>query len=169
MSMSVAENLTLSHLEPFCRWGLLSLRRQRDATKRWIERLSIRTQGPGQALNDLSGGNQQKVALARLLHHDVDVLLLDEPTASLDGRSTAVIEDALTALKERRRLAILWVTHDTAQARRVADRVLVLDGGRVASFTDAEAFPWDEWDFEAQRSGMNGERSTGADPGGECA
>jgi ribose transport system ATP-binding protein len=59
--------------------------------RRWIETLGVRAAGPGQAVRELSGGNQQKVALARLLHHDVDVLLLDEPTRGIDVASKAQI------------------------------------------------------------------------------
>jgi len=82
----------------------------------------------------LSGGEQQRVCLARSLVIGSRALLLDEPTASLDHEATARIESTLMRLKEKRELAILWVTHDVYQAERVADRIFSLDGngnGRI--------------------------------------
>jgi ribose transport system ATP-binding protein len=76
LALSLADNVTLSRLDGFGPWGLVLPRRQAAATRRWIDRLRIRCQGPGQTVSALSGGNQQKVALARLLEHVVDVLLL---------------------------------------------------------------------------------------------
>ena len=69
----------------------MSPSRQRQSAREWIERLDIRAAGPAQQVSRLSGGNQQKVALARLLHHDVDVLVLDEPTRGIDVGSKAQI------------------------------------------------------------------------------
>ena len=75
--------------------------RQRAAAARWIERLRIRCRGGRQPVGELSGGNQQKVALARLLHHDVDVFLLDEPTRGIDVGSKAEIYALIDELAPR--------------------------------------------------------------------
>ncbi len=93
----------------------------------------------------LSGGEQQRVCLARSLVIGSEALLLDEPTASLDNKAASKVERTILDLKENRELAILWVTHSTAQARRVADRVLYLKDGRVRSFAPAEEFDWERW------------------------
>src|SRR5205823_5764120 len=79
LDLSIADNLTLSKLP-----SVVLPSDERASAQIWIERLGIRCRNPFQKLRDLSGGNQQKVALARLLHHDVDVLLLDEPTRGID-------------------------------------------------------------------------------------
>src|SRR5207247_5452962 len=98
LGLSVADNLTLSRLERLGPGTVVLPSRQDSASRRWIERLGIRCRGPRQAVAELSGGNQQKVALARVLHHDVDVLVLDEPTRGIDVASKAEIYALIDAL-----------------------------------------------------------------------
>ncbi|HVP11163.1 MAG TPA: sugar ABC transporter ATP-binding protein, partial [Phycisphaerae bacterium] len=101
LSRSIIDNLLLSRLGPFVRWGHLNWGAMRRTTAEWIGRLDIRARGAGQRVRDLSGGNQQKTALARLLHHDVDILLLDEPTRGIDVASKAQIYELIGALAAR--------------------------------------------------------------------
>ena len=82
-------------------------------------------------VDDLSGGERQRVAVARTLYIDPEVLLLDEPTAHLDEETEARIEDLLTDLIRDDDLTCVLVTHDTAQAERLGDRVVEFEGGRV--------------------------------------
>jgi len=82
------------------------------------------------AAGSLSGGEAQRVAFARALAYDPDVLLLDEPTSDLDPRNTAAIEDAVDAARGRG-IGVAIATHDMHQAERIADRVAVLLDGRV--------------------------------------
>jgi ribose transport system ATP-binding protein len=98
LSLSVADNVTLSALKGFGPLGLVLPSRQDKATRRWLEALDIRCRGPRQPVLSLSGGNQQKVALARLLQHDVDVLLLDEPTRGIDVAAKALVYRLINAL-----------------------------------------------------------------------
>jgi ribose transport system ATP-binding protein len=128
--LSVADNLTLSTLSRLGPLGFVSGRRQRAATQRWIGELGIRCQGPGQRAADLSGGNQQKVALARLLEHDVDVFLLDEPTRGIDVGSKAQIY----ALIDRLALAgkaVLLVSSYLPELLGVCDRIAVMSRGEL--------------------------------------
>jgi ABC-type sulfate/molybdate transport systems ATPase subunit len=81
----------------------------------------------------LSVGEQQRVMLARALALQPAVLLLDEPTSALDERSKAAVEGTLLDLRERLALSFVFVTHDLAQAERLADRVVWLEGGRVTA------------------------------------
>src|SRR5262249_56374839 len=83
LGLSVADNMTLTRLEPFGPAFTVVPSRQNAAASRWIERLGIVCRDARQPAGELSGGNQQKVAVARLLHHDVDVLVLDEPTRGI--------------------------------------------------------------------------------------
>ncbi|MBT0958706.1 ATP-binding cassette domain-containing protein [Alphaproteobacteria bacterium KMM 3653] len=87
----------------------------------------------------LSGGEKQMLALGRALISGPDLLFLDEPCASLDGRATAAIEGLLRAARESR-TRIIMATHDLAQARRLADEVIFLRNGQVERHCAAEAF-----------------------------
>lgn len=78
----------------------------------------------------LSGGEQQRVALARALANGPEVLLLDEPTASLDKGAAHQVEELITRVCRRRGLTAVWVSHDLEQARRVSDQVVLIVGGR---------------------------------------
>lgn len=82
--------------------------------------------------DNLSGGEAQRACLARTLLTNPEVLLMDEPTSSLDPAAARVLEE-LTADLVRDGLTVLWVSHDLAQARRIADHTVVLVDGRVAS------------------------------------
>jgi ribose transport system ATP-binding protein len=97
-NLNIADNMTMTRLEGPVRGFFVSPSRQRQSTREWIARLDIRAAGPAQEVARLSGGNQQKVALARLLHHNVDVLVLDEPTRGIDVASKAQIYKLLDEL-----------------------------------------------------------------------
>jgi putative ABC transport system ATP-binding protein len=81
----------------------------------------------------LSVGEQQRVMLARALALQPKVLLLDEPTAALDERSKTAVERTLLDLRKRLSLSVVFVTHELAQAERLADRVVWLEGGRLST------------------------------------
>ena len=91
LGLSVADNLTLTRLEPFGPHALVIPARQKKTSAALISRMEIKCASPSQPAGELSGGNQQKIAIARLLHHDVDVLVLDEPTRGIDVGSKAQI------------------------------------------------------------------------------
>jgi ribose transport system ATP-binding protein len=91
LNLPIADNLTLTCLGPFTTAGLISQSRQEAAATNLMERLLVKAAGPAQAIGELSGGNQQKVAIGRLLHHGCDILLLDEPTRGIDVGAKAHI------------------------------------------------------------------------------
>jgi len=93
-----------------------------------------------QSARKLSGGEMQRVALARALVIEPDVLLLDEPTANLDPQNVASIESIAQSVKESAGTTIVLVTHNVFQARRLADRVLLLLDGEVVEVAQTEAF-----------------------------
>ena len=125
LSLSVADNLTLSKLP-----ALNSPSSQSRAAAPWIDRLAIKCRSPRQPVADLSGGNQQKIALARLLHHDVDVLLLDEPTRGIDVGSKAEIYRVIDQLAVAGN-AILMVSSYLPELLGVCDRIAVMHRGTL--------------------------------------
>jgi ribose transport system ATP-binding protein len=137
LSLSVADNVTLSKLRGFGPLGLVLPGKQDSATRRWLKSLDIRCLGPRQPVASLSGGNQQKVALARLLEHDVDVLLLDEPTRGIDVAAKALVYKLVNTLASgspdegRRPRAILMVSSYLPELMGVCDRIAVMCRGRL--------------------------------------
>jgi tungstate transport system ATP-binding protein len=87
----------------------------------------------------LSGGEQQRLALARALARDPAVLFLDEPTASLDPYATKAIEDIIRAVSERG-VKVVMSTHDLGQAKRLAGDIVLLHRGRLIETAQADAF-----------------------------
>jgi ribose transport system ATP-binding protein len=135
LGLSIADNLTLSRLDGLGPAGTVAPGRQQAAARLWIERLGIRCRSADQPTVELSGGNQQKVALARLLHHDVDLFVLDEPTRGIDVASKAEIYalvDALVAGREGRKRAVLMVSSYLPELLGLADRVAVMHRGRLS-------------------------------------
>ncbi|MGE5359567.1 MAG: sugar ABC transporter ATP-binding protein [Bacteroidales bacterium] len=130
LPMSVADNVTLSRLEGLGRWRLVLPARQRHATTRWVEALNIRCADASQAVSQLSGGNQQKVALARLLHHDVDVLLLDEPTRGIDVASKAQIYKVIDRLANAGK-SVLLVSSYLPELLGICDRIAMMSRGTL--------------------------------------
>ena len=88
----------------------------------------------------LSSGEAQRLGIARALVIDPEMLFLDEPTASLDPHSTAIIEETIMKVKERGKLSIIMVTHNIFQAQRLADRVLFMYDGMIADHGLNEEF-----------------------------
>jgi ribose transport system ATP-binding protein len=141
LGLSIADNLTLARLGGLGPLNLVLPSRQRAACKPWIEKIPIKCQGPEQRISGLSGGNQQKVALARLLHADVDVLLLDEPTRGIDVGSKAQIYRLIDELASRGK-AVLLISSYIPELLGVCDRIAVMSRGKL---TEARARTnWDE-------------------------
>jgi ribose transport system ATP-binding protein len=139
LNRSLADNLTATRFAPVSRWGFISNARQRSCTERWMRRLDVRAQGPAQAAAELSGGNQQKIALGRLLHHEAKILLLDEPTRGIDVGSKAAIYKLMGELAVEGK-AIVFVSSYLPELIGVCDTIGVMSRGVL---TDAR--PVGEW------------------------
>ncbi|HLK90949.1 MAG TPA: sugar ABC transporter ATP-binding protein [Polyangia bacterium] len=157
LGLSIADNLTLSKLPAVVRPS-----RRRPLTERWLRQLDVRCQGPDQPVGELSGGNQQKVAIARLLHHGVDVLLLDEPTRGIDVASKAQIYDLIDGLvtREHPAKAVIMVSSYLPELLGVCDRIAVMSRGRLGPARPAAA--WTE-------AALVREAATGSDGEGAAA
>ncbi|MCA8963488.1 MAG: sugar ABC transporter ATP-binding protein [Planctomycetota bacterium] len=131
LQRSLADNLWLPCLSRRARRGFVSARGlERDAGQ-WLERLGVKARGPGQAARELSGGNQQKVALARLLAAECDVLLLDEPTRGVDVGAKAELYARIDELAHRDGRAVLVVSSYLPELLGLCDRVAVVCRGRL--------------------------------------
>lgn len=146
--LSVADNTTLPRLDGMGPGPLVFRSRQRKACLQWIEKIPIRCQSPDQPVQTLSGGNQQKVAIARLLHADVDVLLLDEPTRGIDVGSKAQIYELIDALaigdeeNGRPPKGVLMISSYLPELLGICDRIAVMCRGRLSETRNVE--DWDE-------------------------
>ena len=130
LPLPVADNVTLTRLSSCSRHGVLDPARQRAQTAERARELDVRLRGPGQPVRTLSGGNQQKVAFARILHQQADVLLLDEPTRGIDVASKAQIYEAVARAAASGK-AVLMVSSYLPELLGVCDRVAVMCRGRL--------------------------------------
>ena len=139
--MSVRENLTLAALPTLADHGVVRRDEQRAIVDRFIARLGIKTAGPEQRIRELSGGNQQKVLLARWLCLNPRLLLLDEPTRGIDVGAKAEIQGLIDELADRG-LGVLMISSELEEITEGSDRVVVMREGRtVAELDRAESTP----------------------------
>ncbi len=143
LNRSLAENSALSDFRRVATAGWISGRREREAAAHLIETLKIKARGPEDRTESLSGGNQQKVAIARLLHQDADILLLDEPTRGIDVGSKVQIYELMGRLAAEGK-AILFVSSYLPELLGVADRIAVMRRGVIT-----EIRPVKEWTEES--------------------
>jgi ABC-type sugar transport system ATPase subunit len=130
LSRSVQENLTLPSLGRLSRGPVMQSGRFAAVTSKFIDDLHIKTPSPAQAVQFLSGGNQQKVVLAKWLARGVSVLLLDEPTAGVDVGAKSEIYALMDKLAAEG-MAILMVSSELPEVLGMSDRVLVMAEGRI--------------------------------------
>ena len=143
LPLPVADNVTLTRLSSCSRRGVLDPARQRAQALERTRELDVRLRGPGQPVGTLSGGNQQKVVFARLVHQQADVLLLDEPTRGVDVASKAQIYEAVARAAAAGK-AVLMVSSYLPELLGVCDRVAVMCRGRLGP-----ARPAAEWTPES--------------------
>ncbi len=137
--LSVRENIALSVLRHLARFGFPSRQRERSLAQAFVDRLRIRTPSLEQRVLNLSGGNQQKVVLARALATQPKVLILDEPTRGIDVGAKAEVHALVAELAESG-MAILLISSELPEVLSMSHRVLVMSGGRiVAEFSREEA------------------------------
>jgi rhamnose transport system ATP-binding protein len=141
LPLTIQDNIALTNLQSLSRFGFISASRARLTAQQWVEQLQIRTTGASQTLEELSGGNQQKVVLAKWLQTAPKVLILDEPTKGIDVGSKAAVYKVMRELVQRG-LAVILVSSELPEVLGMADRIAVMRRGRLrACFERAEATP----------------------------
>ncbi|HEV8147422.1 MAG TPA: sugar ABC transporter ATP-binding protein [Bryobacteraceae bacterium] len=129
--LPIAYNTTMASLGGVSEWGFLKLRSERALTEEYATRLRLKHDGPDQLVRRLSGGNQQKVVIAKWLASGARVFLFDEPTRGIDIGAKVEVFQTIDELA-RAGAAILMVSSEMAEVQAVADRILVMRQGRIA-------------------------------------
>ena len=129
-TMSVGDNLSLASILGFVRGLVVSRPRERAAVDAGVRDVRVKTSGPAASITSLSGGNQQKVVIGKVLMTQPEVLLLDEPTRGIDVGAKAEIF-ALMAREARRGLAVLFATSEISEALGASNRIVVMSKGRI--------------------------------------
>jgi ribose transport system ATP-binding protein len=141
LSQSIADNLTLTKMNSFGRLGWVDGGRQQAIAQRWVGELRVKCRDAAQPIGQLSGGNQQKVALARLLEHPARIFLLDEPTRGIDVGSKAQIYQLVSGLAAAGK-AVIVVSSYLPELLGLCDTVGVMCRGELAAVRPRAA--WDE-------------------------
>ncbi len=139
LPFSIAANVALPNLVRLAPGGWCRSARERQLACEWIQTLAVKTQGPEANVQDLSGGNQQKVVIAKWLARQPRVLILDEPTKGIDVGAKAAVH-AVTNEFAQRGNAVVMISSELPEILRMSDRILVMRRGRVRGlFTRDEA------------------------------
>ncbi|HZP19028.1 MAG TPA: sugar ABC transporter ATP-binding protein [Bauldia sp.] len=139
LELPVVTNLSLAALEEFARLGLIDESRERAAAQSFVDRFRIRTPSLEQPIKNLSGGNQQKVLLARWLMRGLSVIVVDEPTRGIDVGAKSEIFALIDRLASEGH-AVVMMTSEMPELLGLSDRILVMAGGRITeSFTREQA------------------------------
>ncbi|PYS78000.1 MAG: sugar ABC transporter, partial [Acidobacteria bacterium] len=132
LTLSVADNVTITRFSSCARWGWLNLSRQKQQAETLTNKLAVKARTMQQAVSTLSGGNQQKISVARLLHQNADVLLLDEPTRGIDIGSKAQVYQTIAECAANGK-AILMVSSYLPELFGMCDRLAVMSRGRLSA------------------------------------
>ena len=132
LSLSVADNITMTRFSSCARWGWLNLSRQKQQAETVSRALAVKARTVQQPVSTLSGGNQQKIALARLLHQDADILLLDEPTRGIDIGSKAQVYQTIAQCAANGK-AILMISAYLPELFGICDRLAVMSRGCMSA------------------------------------
>lgn len=138
LSMDLSDNISMANYEKAMRFGLIQFKRIRQIAETFRDVLKIKNNDVSVATNFLSGGNQQKVILAKWLNHNSKILLMDEPTKGIDIGAKQEFYQLIKQMAEKG-VAVLLVTSEIEEALKLCDRVLIMKNGNVVS----EANPFD--------------------------
>lgn len=139
MSWDIYKNITLSSLKDFSKYGLIDEKQELEISKSLSEKLEVKTPSVFYAADSLSGGNQQKVSIAKLLTHDVDILIFDEPTKGVDVGAKSSIYNIIAELADQG-YGIILISSEMTEILGLSDRIIVMKEGRLTKeFSREEA------------------------------
>ncbi len=158
--LSIVENITLGGLGRYTTMGVIHLRRRRDDAARLMREVTVKAHSESQNVSELSGGNQQKVAIARILHQRAEFLLLDEPTKGIDVGTKAEIYRMMGELAAQGK-TIVFVSSYLPELLAVCDRIGVMGRGELREIRNAA--DWTEDDVMAAAIALD-EKAVTPDP-----
>ncbi len=137
LGMNIAENISITSLEQVERYGFLNSRRERNLAETYVNMLNIKTAGSGTSVEKLSGGNQQKVVIAKWLALGPTVMLLDEPTRGIDIGAKKEIYHLISQLASEG-MGIVMISSELPEILAVSNRIIVMSEGKVTGEFDPE-------------------------------
>lgn len=132
---TVAENTTMAALDNFISGIFIDKKKEKEVTKKYIEQLKTKTPGTDQLVVNLSGGNQQKVVIAKWLVRNCDILIFDEPTRGIDVGAKNEIYHLMNELVEEGK-SIIMISSEMTEILRMSDRVIVMCEGKKTGEID---------------------------------
>ncbi len=139
LGRAVKTNITLSCLRRISRFGFVNRRKEREIAKAYAKRLRVKTPNLNEAVGNLSGGNQQKVVLARILAAECEIILFDEPTRGIDVGAKQEIYNLMAELVNEGK-SILMITSDMEELLGMSDRILVMYEGKIKGQLSKEEY-----------------------------
>ena len=139
LGQSVAFNVTVSALASISSRGLISGRREGELVSRFVRQMRIKTPGTDAKVGTLSGGNQQKCAIARQLHAGTEILLVDEPTRGVDVAAKRDIYELLVELTTSRGASVVMVSSELPEILGLCNRIVVMRDGAVSALLEGES------------------------------
>jgi len=144
LNMSILANLTLSAIKKYTRFGFINLKNEIKASENWADKLQVKRNSIHQPISSLSGGNQQKICIARLLHHGSDILFLDEPTRGIDVGSKFEIYKLIHSLASEGK-SIIIISSYLPELLGVCDSIAVMYRGKLSEIKPVNK--WNEQDI----------------------
>ncbi len=141
--LSLRENIGLANLDQISRYGIVSRKKEMKLTQKAVEKLKIKTPSTEQLVNNLSGGNQQKVVVGKWLVRSAKVVIFDEPTRGIDVAAKVEIYNIMNDLKKQG-IGVLFVSSEMPEVMGMSDRILVMCNGRITGELPAAAATQDE-------------------------
>lgn len=135
VGLSVADNLVLANLENFSKFGVVDDKKIKETTKEYIDKILIKTPSISQLIRNLSGGNQQKVIIAKWLVRDCDILIFDEPTRGIDVGAKSEIYKLMNELAAEGK-SIIMISSELQEVLRMSDRVICMCEGKMTGELD---------------------------------
>ncbi len=139
LAMDIKENITLSNIKGFVKNHLLDLKKEKEIAKKWVEELGVKTPSLETLSDSLSGGNQQKLVIAKCLNTDPQFMILNEPTRGIDVGAKVEIYKLINRLCEQGR-AVLMISSELPEIMSMSDRIYVMCEGKITGEVQKEEF-----------------------------